>query len=138
MDPDSAEYVEWRDNLIETSKHLNFDAVIELTFYMAFEAKLTDKYIWRAIEAAILENFHLYELKHTCQLQWAVSQIKPKHTSSRLDNMLQKVALDYIEKGIETPEDFHHIMQGHRNKKSNDIYLKLKASLIDRKDLLMG
>jgi len=73
MDPESAEYIEWRDNLIETSKHLNFDAVIELTFYMAFEAKLTDKYIWRAIEAAILENFHLYELKHTCQLQWAVS-----------------------------------------------------------------
>jgi hypothetical protein len=73
MDEESAEYIEWRDSLIEPSKHLSFDAVIELTLYVAFEAKLRDKHIWRAIEAAILQNFHFYELKHTCQLQWGVS-----------------------------------------------------------------
>jgi hypothetical protein len=90
------------------------------------------------MESAILDNLHLYDLKNSCQLQWAVSQLRPKHTTPRLDNMLLKITLDHIEKGIETPEEFHHIMQGHRNKKQNDVYLKLKSSLIERRDLLIG
>jgi len=52
---------------------LNFDAIIELTYYLSFQAKLNDKHIWRQVEAAILENFHLYDLKHTCQLQWSLN-----------------------------------------------------------------
>lgn len=52
--------------------------------------------------------------------------------------MLQKVALDHIEKGIDNAEDIHHIMQGHRNKFQADIYIKTKRSVIERKDLLIG
>jgi len=39
------------------------DAVVEVALYMAFEAKYNDKYVWRAIEEAALENLHLYSLK---------------------------------------------------------------------------
>mgnify|MGYP004115330867 CR=1 FL=1 len=74
--------------LIEAIPKLNFDAVIELSYYLAFKAKLNDKFIWRAVEGAILENFHLYDLRHTCQLQWSLNQLKPRHTTTRLSTML--------------------------------------------------
>lgn len=134
---ESHEYEQWREAMIELTTKLNFDAVIDLALYLSFEANLNDKYIWRAIEAAALENLHLYSLKHACQMQWAVTQLKPKHTTSRFDNLLFQITHERIEKGLESPEDFHHIMQGHRNKKSKDIYLKLKKILIEQKDFLM-
>ena len=59
--------------MIELTTKLNFDAVIELALYLAFEVKLNDRYVWRAIEDAALANLHLYELKHVCQIQWAVT-----------------------------------------------------------------
>ena len=46
--------------------------------------------------------------------------------------------MDHIEKGIDTPDEFHHIMQGHRNKTQADIYIKLKKAIIERKDVLFG
>ena len=104
--------------------------------YLAFEAKLNDKQIWRAVENAALANLHLYELKHTCQLQWAVTQLKPKQTSSRFDNLLFNKASEKIDSGTLNASDFHYIMQGHRNKKSKDFYLKLKKAMIEQKDLL--
>jgi len=60
------EYEEWREAMIELTTKLNFDAVVDLALYLSFEAKLNDKYIWRAVEAAALDNLHLYELKHSC------------------------------------------------------------------------
>lgn len=68
LEESSEEYQKWREDLIQTIPKLNFDAIIELNYYMSFKAKINDKYIWRAIEEGILENFHLYDLKHTCQL----------------------------------------------------------------------
>ena len=58
--------MEWKEQIINAIPKLNFDAVIELSYYLAFKAKLNDKQIWRAVEGAILENFHLYDLRHTC------------------------------------------------------------------------
>lgn len=52
--------------MIELTSKLNFDAVVDLALYLSFEAKLNDKFIWRAIEDAALENLHLYEVKHAC------------------------------------------------------------------------
>jgi hypothetical protein len=66
LEESSEEYQKWREDLIQTIPKLNFDAIIELNYYMSFKAKINDKYIWRAIEEGILENFHLYDLKHTC------------------------------------------------------------------------
>ena len=67
------EYEQWREAAIELAGKLNFDAVVDMAMYLSFEAKLNDKYIWRAIEAAALENLHLYEIKHSCQMSWAVT-----------------------------------------------------------------
>lgn len=69
-------------------------------------------------------------------MQWAVTQLKPKHTTARFDNMLMQISREKIEMGFESPSDFHHIMQGQRNKKSKDFYLKLKKILIEQKDFL--
>lgn len=63
---DTPEYKEWKEALIEAADKLNYDAVVELALYLAFEAKLNDRQIWRAVENAALANLHLYELKHTC------------------------------------------------------------------------
>ena len=78
--------------MINVTQKLNYDAVVELALYLAFNEDLNDKQIWRAVEEAALQNLHLYELKHTCQLQWAVTQQKPKYTSARFDNMLFQIA----------------------------------------------
>jgi hypothetical protein len=52
--------------MVELVPKLNYDALIELGLYLAFEAKVNDKQLWREFENAILENFHLYELEHIC------------------------------------------------------------------------
>lgn len=129
---ESDEYIQWQTQMIELATNkLSNESVIELAYYLAFEAKHNDKYVWRAVETAALNNFHLYELKHVCQLQWAVTQLKPKHTTARFDDMLHSYAREKIDKGLTNQSDFHHVMQGFRNKKSKDFYLKLKQLLID-------
>lgn len=120
--------------MVDMVPKLNYDALIELGLYLSFEAKLNDKQLWRAFENAILENFHLYDLQHICQIQWTVTQLKPKYTSQRLDVMLHNFARERIEQGNISLVDFHDIMQGFRNKKSKDFYLKLKAIMIDQKE----
>ena len=60
------EYEEWREAMIELTTKLNFDAVVDLALYLSFEAKVNDKYIWRAIEGAALHNLHLYDVKNAC------------------------------------------------------------------------
>jgi len=60
--------LDWRENLILTIPKLNFDAVIELAKHLSFGAKLNDKFVWRAVEEAILHNLHLYDLKQICQI----------------------------------------------------------------------
>jgi hypothetical protein len=124
--------------MIELTSKLNYDKVIELAMYLSFEAKLNDKYVWRAIEDAILQHLHLYELKHICQIQWAVTQMKPKFTSARLDNMLYNLANEKIESGTMSVDDFHHITQGFRMKKTKDMYMKLRQILVDDKDRLVS
>jgi len=49
--------------MIELIPRLQTESLIELAMYLSFEAQINDKYIWRAFEAAALENFHLYDLK---------------------------------------------------------------------------
>ena len=106
--------------------------------YLSFEANVNDKLIWRAFEDAALENLHLYDLKHTCQLQWVVTQHKPRFTSQRFNNMLYKIASDKLDSETVTTEDIHHILQGHRSKKSVDFYLKVKKILLNSKEQLFG
>ena len=51
------------EQLNEIIPKLNHDQVIDLALYLAFESKLNDKSVWRAIEQAALDNLHLLSLK---------------------------------------------------------------------------
>ena len=110
MEESSEAFLAWREQLTQLIPKLSYESVIELAYYLAFEAKLNDRLVWRLVENAALENYHFYELKHICQLEWAVTQLKPKVTSARFDNMLLKSASDQIDKGLQSSDDFHHIM----------------------------
>lgn len=50
--------------------------------------------------------------------------------------MLSNVASQKIDSGVLSAQDFHNILQGHRNKKSVDFYLKLKKLLIEQSEML--
>lgn len=135
--PSSPEFTQWKEALIEMIPKLSIETNLELAMYLAFEAThLNDAEIWRAVEQAALTHLHLYDLKASCQMLWACTQQKPKRTSGRFDNLLFNIALQKVDSGQVTCEDIHHIMQGHRNKKSKDIYLKLKKIMITQKDSL--
>ena len=41
---------EVRKNILNTIPKLNYDAVVELALYLAFEAKIHDHDVWMAIE----------------------------------------------------------------------------------------
>ncbi len=58
-------------DLLELIPRLNYDSVISLALHLAFDAKNNDKAIWMAIEGAALKDLHLYDLKESCQLEWA-------------------------------------------------------------------
>jgi hypothetical protein len=124
-DPQSPEFIEWTEAMVELMPKLQYDALIEFSMYIAFEAKVNERSLWRAFENAVLENFHLYDLKQTCQMMWAIKQLKPRYTSDRFSNMLYKVAGDNLDSGKTTCEDIHNIMQGHRFRKSRDFYWKI-------------
>lgn len=45
-------------------------------------------------------------------------------------------ALKAAEASIHDPEEFNYIMQGHRNRRSKDLYIKMRKSLVDNKEKL--
>ena len=47
--------------------------------------------------------------------------------------MLHKVAADRLQSGIKSAHDIHYIMQGFRNQKTLDFYLKIRQALVDQK-----
>ena len=130
------EYLAWREDVVALLPKLGVDTLVELAYYLSFEAKLNDKHIWRAIEDAALTNFHLFDLKKSCQMQWATTQMRPRHVSTRFSNMLFMQALEKVQQGVNSPEEVHWIMQGNRNKSSKDLYMKIRQSLIDRYEVL--
>ena len=50
--------------------------------------------------------------------------------------MMTQQALEKIEGGLNSCQEVHLIMQGHRPKASKDLYMKIRKALIDRKDVL--
>jgi hypothetical protein len=61
--------------------------------------------------------------------------LKPKHTTSRLFTMLYKRASDDLDKTT-NHMDLIEIMQGFRNKKNKDMYMKIRQVLISKKEKL--
>lgn len=68
---------------------LSTDGIIELCLYLSLEAEWNGRDTWRMIEDAILRELHLFDLRQTCQLQWAITQLRPRHCSVRLLDLFQ-------------------------------------------------
>lgn len=59
-------YEAWKEDVVAALPNLNYDAVVELALYLAFEAKVNDKLIWGELENAVLDNMQFYQNKHIC------------------------------------------------------------------------
>ena len=86
--PDSLEYGQWKSAMIETIHKLNHDVVVQLALHLAYDAKINDKEIWRAIEDTSVASLHHMTLTQVCQLEWATMELKPKQVTSRLNTLL--------------------------------------------------
>ena len=122
------------EKLIEITPKLNYDQLVDLTLYVALEAKINDRGVWRALEQSALDNLHLFSLKQLCQLQWASAQLKPKQMSARTSTLLTKQALEQI--GTCSALDLCYIMQGFRQKSSKDDYYRVREAMVKRKSQL--
>jgi len=71
-------------------------------------------------------------LTQVCQLEWASMELKPKHTTPRLNTLLQKKAIEAIE-GSASASDIIDILQGFRQRKNKDMYQRVVKQLIARK-----
>jgi len=66
-----------------------------------------------------------------------VTQLKPKQTSARFDHMLHNAVAQILDSRPITAAEFHQVLQGFRNKKSIDFYLKLRTLLVENTDSLL-
>ena len=103
---------------------MNHDQVIQLALHLSFDAKVNDKDLWRAIEDNILTSLHHLTLTQVCQLEWASMELKPKHTTPRLNTLLQKKAIEAVE-GSASAADIIDILQGFRQRKNKDMYQRV-------------
>ena len=120
---DSVEFMHWKQQLLDLIPHLNHDVNVQLALHLAYEAKVNDKQIWRAIEDATYASLHHMTLTQVSQLEWATQELKPKQVTPRLNTLLMKRAIDAVDGGAAaTPSDFIDLLQGFRHKKSKDLY----------------
>jgi hypothetical protein len=106
-----------------------------LALHLAFESKVNDLHIWRAIEESALTNLHLMNLTQVCQLEWASLEMKPKHTTARFNTMLMNRAIEAIDKA--SAQDLMNILQGFRKASSKDIYMRIRKTIIHRRNTLL-
>lgn len=64
-------YQAWKEKIIEGIPQLNHDVLAQVALQLAFESKVNDKQIWRAIEDASVAVLHHMTLQQVCQLEWA-------------------------------------------------------------------
>ena len=113
---------------------LNHDVLVEFALHLAYDAKCNDKQIWLAIDDAAIASLHHMNITQVSQLEWATMELKPKHVSARLNTLLQKRAGESLEAA--TAEELMDVMQGFRQRKSKDLYQKMRKVLISRKNAL--
>jgi hypothetical protein len=124
----------WKESVLEAIPRLNYNILVELALYMAYEAKCNDKQIWQGIEDAALAGLHHMNITQISQLEWATMEQKPKQVSARLNTLLQKRANESLETA--TVEQLCEILQGFRQRKNKDLYQKMRKVLITRKNAL--
>ena len=132
--PDHPGYEAWHSKLLEVIPNLNHDILVLLSLHLAYEAHVNDRALWRAIEDQALASMHHMTMTQVCQMEWATMEQKPKQVSARLNTHLQKRAIEHIEKA--TASELIDILQGFRQRKSKDMYQRIRKSLIDRKTAL--
>lgn len=131
----SPEYLEWRELVLEAVPRLNHDQVVSLALYLAFEAKHNDIKIWHAVEDAAIAALHHMSIAQQCQLSHSIHQLKPKHTSERLQTLLMKNAMETVD----ATTDFKDIMlisQGFRKHMTKDLNKKIHSAITQKKNKL--
>jgi len=61
------------ERLCEIIPQLQHGQIVDLALYLAFEAKINDKAVWRTLEQAAEESIHLMDLRQICKLEWATA-----------------------------------------------------------------
>jgi hypothetical protein len=100
--------------------------------HLAYDAKVNDHDIWRAIEDASVASLHQLTLTQVSQLEWATMELKPKQVSARLNTLLQKRAVEAID-GSPSLSDLLDVLQGFRQRKNKDMYMRIRKQIIARK-----
>ncbi len=57
-DEHSEAYQGWKASVLEGIPRVNHDVLIQLSLHLAYDAKVNDKQIWRAIEDAAVASMH--------------------------------------------------------------------------------
>lgn len=131
---EGAAFDAWKEEILAAVPRLNHDILVELALHLAYEAKCNDKQIWEAIEDAAVASLHHMNITQVSQLEWATMELKPKQVSARLNTLLQKRANESLEGA--SLDELMAIMQGFRQRKSKDLYQKMRKVLISRKAAL--
>ena len=58
--------------------------------------------------------------------------MKPKRTSARFNTLLMQQALSCIDTA--SIQDLNHIMQGFRNKNNKNLYMRMRKTILERKN----
>lgn len=117
------------EKLLEIMPNLNHDQLCNLALYLAFEAKHNDKKVWRTLEDCCLEVLHLYSATQLSQLEWAQTQLKPKHTTGRFNTTLMATIQEKI--GECNNDEIMNVLQGFRGKQNKSLYQKIRKILVE-------
>ena len=134
---DSEAYIQWKEKVLEAVPRLNHDVLVQFALHLAFDAKVNDKEIWRAVEDASIAVLHHMNITQISQLEWATMELKPKQVTPRLNTLLMKRAIEAVD-GAATASDLIDIIQGFRQRKSKDLYQRVRKALIAKKAQLYG
>jgi hypothetical protein len=56
----------WKESLLTLIPNLNHDVNVQLALHLAYDAKVNDHEIWRAIEDAAVASLHHLSLAQVC------------------------------------------------------------------------
>lgn len=79
-----------------------------------------------------MSSLHHLTLTQICQVEWASMELKPKHSTPRLNTLLQKRAIEVVD-GSGSVSDIIDILQGFRQRKNKDLYQRVVKQLIAKK-----
>jgi len=76
------------EELMNVLPNMSHPELVQMGLYLAFGPLPNVKAVWREWENHVTEAMHLLSVKQICQVQWASTQKKPKHTTARFNTLL--------------------------------------------------